>query len=138
MSPSLLALVLFAAWTMLLVLLIPAFRLPLILSGKRAANSFRPTAEGDSLLAQRLARAHANCYEGLPIFAVLVLAAQSSGHQTVTDPLALWVIAARVAQSITHLVSTADPAITIRFGFFLVQYGIMTVWAIELIRIGLA
>jgi MAPEG family len=40
----------------------------LVLTGRVAANGFTPENEGLTPFMQRLARAHANCIEGLPIF----------------------------------------------------------------------
>jgi uncharacterized MAPEG superfamily protein len=81
----------------------------------------------------RLTRAHANCYESLPIFASLILVALVTGNAGVTDPLALWALAARVGQSTTHLLSTSNPAVQVRFAFFVVQFVIQALWAVQLL-----
>ncbi len=64
---SLSALVLTAliAWALLLILM-EALRARLVASGGVASNTFAPDNAGLSPFMRRLARAHANCIEGLP------------------------------------------------------------------------
>jgi uncharacterized MAPEG superfamily protein len=81
---------------------------------------------------QRLARAHANCLEGLPIFGGFMLLAVVAGKASVTDPLALALIAARIVQSCIHLASTSSLAVTARFSAFAVQLAIAVYWAVKL------
>ena len=133
MSPSALALLGFAAWTLTLLGGIAVLRSSLTLSGQRAANSFGVTGEDVSPFSARLCRAHANCYESLPAFVAIVLVAITSGNGSITDPLALWVLAARVGQSTTHLVSIRSLAVQVRFGFFLVQLLIQAWWVVQLV-----
>ncbi len=133
MSPSLIALLGYAAWTLVLLVGIGALRSGLTLSGQRAANSFRPDGSDVSEFSGRLSRAHANCYESLPAFAAIVLVAVVSGHAQLTDPLAPWALVARVAQSTTHLVSTSTRAVTVRFAFFSVQVAIQGWWVFKLL-----
>lgn len=133
MSFSLLALLGYAAWTLLLVGLIAGLRTALTLSGKRAANGFSPTGDDVSPFSNRLCRAHANCCENLPIFGAIIGVAVLSGSASVTDGLALWVLGARVVQSIIHLVSTSELAVMARFGAFAVQIGIQIVWVFSLV-----
>lgn len=132
MGPSAVALLGYAGWTILLVTCIGLQRGALTLSGQRAPNSFRTDGTDISPFGQRLARAHANCYENLPIFAAIVLAAIATGHSSITDPLAPWALTARIAQSTTHVLSTSSPAVMIRFTFFLVQILIEIWWLIRL------
>ena len=136
MSPSGLALVGYVAWTLLLLVWIVLLRTVLVLSGKRAANDFDPTGSDVSPFSGRLCRAHANCYENLPLFAALVLLAMATGNGDITDPLARWVLVARVAQSIVHLVSISEIAVTIRVTFLLVQLGIEAYWIVQLGLLG--
>jgi uncharacterized MAPEG superfamily protein len=132
MGPSALAVLGYAAWTILLVTCIGLQRGTLTLSGRRAPNSFKTDGSDVSPFGQRLARAHANCYENLPIFGAIVLTAIATGHSSITDPLAPWVLIARVAQSTTHIVSTSSPAVMVRFTFFLAQIVIEIGWLIAL------
>jgi len=84
---------------------------------------------------QRLARAHANCLEGLPIFGGLLLVALVTGHTSITDPLAYWFLGARLFQSLVHLVSVSAQAVSIRFTAFAVQMVIGLVWAFKLLAL---
>jgi uncharacterized MAPEG superfamily protein len=135
-TPSILALLGFAAWTLVLLLGIAVQRSALTLSGARAANSFGTDGTDVSPFSNRLCRAHANCCENLPIFAAIVLGALASGRADVTDPLALWVLVARIGQSTTHLISTSSLAVQARFGFFAVQIGIEVWWLLRLLLLG--
>jgi uncharacterized MAPEG superfamily protein len=135
MSPSALAVVAFAGWTLVLLLGIGVLRLSLVAAGKRAPRSFAPDGSDVSPFANRLSRAHANCYENLPIFGAIVLTAIATGNGSVTDPLAVWALAARIAQSVTHVSSTSNLAVQIRFAFFLVQWLIQAWWVIQLLTI---
>jgi uncharacterized MAPEG superfamily protein len=132
MTPSLLALLGFIAWALLLLVGMELIRSKLVLTGEVPANGFDPANSNLSPFMQRLARAHANCLEGLPIFGGLLIVAVVSGQSQVTDPLAGWLLAARIVQSVIHLASTAPLAVTARFTAFAVQMGIAVVWAVRL------
>lgn len=108
MNTSAIALLGYAAWTLLLLGGIAVLRGALTVSGQRAANSFAISGEDVSPFSARLCRAHANCYENLPAFASIVLLAIVSGNAHITDPLALWALAARIGQSTAHLVAQSE------------------------------
>jgi uncharacterized MAPEG superfamily protein len=133
MKPSILALVLYAAWALTLLGAIAAMRFQLSASGKRAPNRFSPAGDDVSPFSGRLCRAHANCYENLPVFAALIVAAAVSGNAEITDGLALWCVVARVGQSTTHLISIHNRAILLRFLFMVVQMAIEAWWCIALL-----
>jgi uncharacterized MAPEG superfamily protein len=132
MSTSALALTGFAAWTLFLVLMIGLYRAGLVLTGTRAPNQFDPGGADVGEFSRRLCRAHANCYENLPIFGGLIAVALATGQQHLTDDLALWFLAARIGQSIVHLVSTSNGAVNVRFVLYLTQWLIMALMAIRL------
>ena len=134
MSPTLLALLGFLSWTLLLLVLMEAIRSKLVLTGEVPANGFSPDNAGLSPFMQRLARAHANCLEGLPLFGGFMLVAVVAGKSGVTDPLAYALLAARVVQSVIHLASTSPLAVKARFTAFAVQMGIAIHWALQLYR----
>jgi hypothetical protein len=67
MSSTAYALTGFVAWALFLLVLMEAIRLYLVIAKKVAANGFTPDNAGLSPFMQRLARAHTNCIEGLPI-----------------------------------------------------------------------
>jgi uncharacterized MAPEG superfamily protein len=94
-SPSAIALTGFISWALLLLVLMEAIRSQLVLRGKVAANGFRPDNAGLSPFMQRLARAHGNCVEGLPIFGGLLVVAIVTDRAAVTDPLAYLLLGSR-------------------------------------------
>jgi hypothetical protein len=122
----------YVAWMLALLLILAVLRTGLTLSGQRAANSFRPDGSDVSPFSARLCRAHANCYEHFPILGGLMLLALATARTHITDPLALWLLFARIAQSTTHLISTSVLAVQVRFFFFLVQFAIAAWWVIAL------
>src|SRR5690242_7976336 len=132
MSATLLALLGFIAWTLLLLVLMEVIRSKLVLTGAVPANGFNPENTSLSPFMQRLARAHANCLEGLPIFGGLLLLAAVAGKSAVTDPLAFVLLGARVVQSVIHLASTSAAAVTVRFLAFTVQMAIAVYWVVRL------
>jgi uncharacterized MAPEG superfamily protein len=132
MSNTLLALLGFLSWTLALLVLMEVIRSKLVLTGAVPANGFSPDNAGLSPFMQRLARAHANCLEGLPLFGGFMLLAVLAGKSQVTDPLAYVLLTARITQSIIHLGSTSPVAVTARFTAFAVQIAIAIYWAIKL------
>ena len=132
MTATLQALLGFIAWTLCLLVLMEAIRSWLVLSGTVPANGFTPDNANLSPFMQRLARAHANCLEGLPLFGGLMLVAVVAGRATVTDPLAWVLLGARIVQSLIHLVSTSPAAVTARFTAFAVQVAIAVWWVLGL------
>lgn len=135
MSPTLLALLGFLSWTLALLILMEAIRTKLVISEQVAANGFAPDNAGLSPFMQRLARAHANCLEGLPLFGGLMILAAVAGKLPVTDPLAFWLLGARIVQSCIHLASTSPIAVKARFSAFAVQLVIAVVWVVGLHRV---
>ena len=133
MNHSALALSLFIAWALALLVLMEVMRSHLVLTGRVPSNGFTPDNANLSPFMQRLARAHANCVESLPLFGGLLLLALATGQQAVTDPLALWLVLARVVQSTIHLASLSVLAVNARFAAFVVQVGIGIHWAVSLV-----
>jgi uncharacterized MAPEG superfamily protein len=121
------------AWTLLLLILMESMRARLVATGRIAGNTFRPDNSNLSPFMQRLARAHANCVESLPVFGGLLLAAIATGRTALTDPLAPWLLAARIVQSGAHLVSLSVGAVNVRFAAFVVQLGICVYWTAALL-----
>lgn len=107
-------------------------RTRLVLTGAVPVNGFVPDNSNLSKFMQRLARAHANCLEGLPIFGGLMLVAMAAGKTGTTDPLAYTLLAARIVQSTIHLYSISARAVTARFLAFAVQMAIGVYWTFEL------
>ena len=128
-------LVAFIAWTLLLLILMELLRCAWIARGKVAANALVPDNTNLSPFLQRLARAHANCVESLPVFGGLLLVALATGHAQITDGLASWLLVARLAQSGFHLASLHLVAVNLRFLAFVVQLVIAVYWAWQLLML---
>jgi uncharacterized MAPEG superfamily protein len=133
MSASILALVCFATWTILMAFVMVNHRVFYVLSGRRKINTFTPDGAAVSAFQARACRAHANCYENLPVFASLVLGAAIAGRGAVTDPWAMFAVDARIIQSTVHLISTSEIAVMIRATFWTIQMLIMVFWAWRLL-----
>lgn len=128
MNATALVLTLFIAWTLLLLVVMEVLRSHLVVTGRMAPNAFQPDNANLSPFMQRLARAHANCVESLPVLGGLLVVALVTGRSGITDPLAPWLLAARVIQSGIHLASLSPVAVTARFSAFAVQLGIAVFW----------
>ncbi|MDN4503887.1 MAPEG family protein [Alteromonadaceae bacterium BrNp21-10] len=127
------SLLLYIAWTMVLVTIIFGLRSYLVLSGKRRVNSFKADGQDVSAFAERLNRAHGNSVESFVFAGGLMLFTIATNNTAVTDGLAGYVVAARIAQSLCHLVSTSALMVQARFVFFLIQVVICIIWLMELL-----
>ena len=133
MGPTATALLGFAAWYLLLTFALAIFRSALVLSGKKAANAFATDGSDVGSFGRRLNRARDNCFETLPLFVAIALAASLHNRVAVLDPLAMYLLYARIGQSVTHLISTNVMAINLRFAFFLAQVAIYAIWVVQLL-----
>jgi uncharacterized MAPEG superfamily protein len=132
-NPTALALTGFIAWALLLLVLMELIRVQLVAAKQISSNEFTPDNASLSPFMRRLARAHANCVESLPIFGGLLVVALATGHTAVTDSLAYVLLAARVVQSSVHLTSLSVLAVNVRFAAFAVQMAIAVYWAFRLL-----
>ena len=124
------ALLYYVLWMVVLVLLYVGHRIPLVLIGKKPANYWtRGNTTDDIPFLVRAQHAHANTVENIGIFAAVVLAAAVMGRSAVVDPLACWVLYARIGQSVVHLIGTGFVLVLIRATLFVVQLGIIAYWA---------
>ncbi len=127
------ALLAFAAWTLLLPMIYAGYRTLLVLSGKKRADAWtRGQPTDDPGFVVRTSHAHANCVENLPVFAAVVLASVALGQTAVVDTLACYFIAARIAQSVTHMVAVNHWMVFLRANFFFVQVGLIFYWVWKL------
>lgn len=118
----------FAAWSLVLVFGIAFYRTFIAMSQGKALNSFSATGGDIPPFGQRLTRAHANTYEFLPVAGAVMLYAIATGQTQVTDGLALTLIGARLTQSAIHVASTSTIAVLLRFLAFAVQVLITGYW----------
>ena len=114
----------FAAWTLvLLITTVGTYRLSRVFRGRAGMGDFRADRiEGQDWYVRSM-RAHANCVENLPVFAVLVYALRASGIvDPAVDPLCVVILAARIPQSLVHVcLPQTDRVVSVRFAFFFVQ-----------------
>lgn len=132
MNYTILAVSGYIAWTMLLLLALAAQRTMYNNKIKRKSLKFDPNGSDVGDFGQRLTRAHANCYESAVFVVAPMLLALATGSAAITNGLALFILLARIVQSTIHIVSTHNLAITLRFVFFLVQFGISAYWLFQL------
>lgn len=111
----------FAAWTLLLMLVYVNWRGVEVLRGVPANSWTRGTDPVRPGWAVRAEHAHLNCLENLPIFAVIVLAAYVLDRVAAVEPFAAWVLYARLGQSLTHLVGISHGLVLLRALFFIAQ-----------------
>ena len=133
MTIPLMALLGFALWTLLILLItIGPYRWAHILTGRTPASHWTADPNAGSGFYPRAMRAHMNCVENLPVFGAIVYAVDRVGVQSsLLNALALTVLGARMVQSSVHiaLVQT-DPVIYVRFGFYLAQVVAMVAMAL--------
>ncbi len=125
------ALLLFAAWTLALMLTYVFYRTGLVFAGRKRADSWtrgRPTDDPGFIV--RAQHAHMNCVENLPVFAAIVLAASALGRPAVADHLAPYVLYARLAQSTVHLVGVSHWLVFVRGTLFTIQVALffLMIW----------
>jgi len=128
MTHTELALLGYIAWFIFLVILIEIYRTAIVVKDGKAANSFALDGNDISPLMARLIRAHANSYESFPFIGGILLFAIASSTQEITNALALYLLGARVAQSITHIISANELFVKLRFVFFIIQQAICIYW----------
>ena len=132
LSASAVALLGLVAWTLLLVFLLVNLRGLLVMSGRMAVNAFAADGSNTPGFGQRVARAHANCVENVPLFAAALLYAMVTGQTQITDPLAPLLLGARIFQTLMHLISTSALFVWLRFAGFLAQLVILAWWLLRL------
>lgn len=128
MSIPVLVLLGYAAWTLLTLFgTIGVYRWSRILTGRASIAEWRADLPQGSSWYQRAMRAHMNCVENLPIYTALVVALMATGLKSSTiDWLTIAILAARVSQTLTHiLLPPTNAAASLRFVFFLAQAACM-------------
>lgn len=133
MSATIFALVGYIAWSIALLVGIAVYRTALVMKKNRPANGFKADGSDSPEFGQRLTRAQGNCAESFVFTGGVLLLALATSSSVITDPLAYVLLAARIGQSIVHLISSSALAVQIRFTFFLVQVVISAYWLIQII-----
>ena len=114
----------FTAWTLLVLFgSIGVYRWSRILTGRASLAEWRADVPQGSDWYQRAMRAHMNCVENLPLYGALVVALNATGLQSgAVDRLAVMLLAARIGQTLAHIVlPPTDAATALRFSLFVVQ-----------------
>ena len=118
------ALLAFSVWTLrLLCATVGVYRWSRVFAGQATVREWRGDRPQGADWYLRALRAHANCIENLPVFAAIVVAAHLTGVSNATmNGLAVVIVLARVAQSITHVAFRQTEAVAItRFSLFFIQ-----------------
>jgi uncharacterized MAPEG superfamily protein len=124
------AVLLFAAWTLLLAVIYVVPRVPPVLLFKKPADSWtRGKPNADPAILVRAQHAHLNALENLPVFASVVIIAVLMNRADVVDPLAAYVLYARIGQSLVHLSGTSFIQVLLRATFYFAQVLLMA-WMI--------
>lgn len=124
MSTQLWVLLLFAAWTVLVLLSsIGVHRWSQILMGRAQLRDWVADVPQGPEWYRRAMRAHANCVENLPLYTAVVVVLEARNLQgPALDMLCLILIGARVVQSMIHIIpEQTNLVVGIRFSFFFVQ-----------------
>ena len=99
----------------------------------KSGMSFRdltPSNEKISDFAYRLARAHANCFENLPILLAVVFVAYATQTLDVINSTAYVFLFARIGQSCAHLYSGRARVTMVRGIFFVIQVCLIIYWMV--------
>ncbi len=118
----------FACWFLLLTFAVAFFRVYVTATTGKAINSYSPDGSDLHGFGHRLTRARDNCFETFPLFVAIIAVAELLGKVQILDSLAPWVLASRIGQSLTHMISTKPPAIVVRALLLTVQLGVYVYW----------
>lgn len=128
MNATMIALLGYIGWTLVLLVALALYRTHLVINRKKSANGFKADGSDSPPFGQRLTRAQANCVESFAFIGGLLLFALATDFSDVTNGLAYVLLVARLGQSLSHLISTSVIAVQIRFVFFLAQIAICIYW----------
>jgi uncharacterized MAPEG superfamily protein len=118
----------YIVWTLALLIALAVYRTALVQSKQKKSLKFAADGSDVPEFGHRLTRAQANCSESFAIIGGALLYSLATNNMVITDGLALVLLAARLGQSLVHLISTSGLAIQTRFILFLIQIGIVIYW----------
>jgi uncharacterized MAPEG superfamily protein len=119
------------AWTIVLTFVMLGARFVAISKGHPLAP-FDQHGSDVGAFGSRVTRAHGNSLEWLVIPAALLVYAMATDQADVTNGLAMWVLYARLVQSITHMISISTPFVAVRGTMLTVQIIIWIIWMVKL------
>jgi uncharacterized MAPEG superfamily protein len=132
MNDTIISLLGYITWILMLLVWLAVYRTMLVAKKEQAVNDFKSDGSNSPAFGERLARAQGNCVESFAFIGGLMLLALAINLAEITNGLALLLLAARLGQSITHLLSTSVLAVQVRFVFFLIQVAICFYWVFQL------
>jgi uncharacterized MAPEG superfamily protein len=132
MNDTIISLLGYITWILVLLVWLAVYRTMLVAKKEQAVNDFKSDGSNSPAFGERLARAQGNCVESFAFIGGLMLLALAINLAEITNGLALLLLAARLGQSITHLLSTSVLAVQVRFVFFLIQVAICFYWVFQL------
>jgi uncharacterized MAPEG superfamily protein len=132
MNDTIISLLGYITWILVLLIWLAVYRTMLVAKKEQAVNDFKSDGSNSPAFGERLARAQGNCVESFAFIGGLMLLALAINLAEITNGLALLLLAARLGQSITHLLSTSVLAVQVRFVFFLIQVAICFYWVFQL------
>jgi uncharacterized MAPEG superfamily protein len=132
MNDTIFSLLGYITWILVLLVWLAVYRTMLVAKKEQAVNDFKSDGSNSPAFGERLARAQGNCVESFAFIGGLMLLALAINLAEITNGLALLLLAARLGQSITHLLSTSVLAVQVRFVFFLIQVAICFYWVFQL------
>lgn len=130
MNDTIVSLLGYISWILILLVWLATYRTLLVAKKEQAVNDFKSDGSNSPAFGERLSRAQGNCVESFAFIGGLMLLALATNSAAITNSLALVLLAARLGQSITHLISTSVLAVQIRFAFFLAQVAICFYWVV--------
>lgn len=129
------ALLYYVLLMIVLALAYAGYRVPLVLSMKRPADSWtRGKPVEDPGIIVRASHTHANAVENIPLFAAVVLVAAAMDQSAMVDDLACYVLYARLAQTVVHLIGTSFILVLLRATFWIAQVGLIAYMAWGLLK----
>jgi len=132
MNDTIISLLGYITWILVLLIWLAVYRTMLVAKKEQAVNDFKSDGSNSPAFGERLARAQGNCVESFAFIGGLMFLALAINLAEITNGLALLLLAARLGQSITHLLSTSVLAVQVRFVFFLIQVAICFYWVFQL------
>jgi uncharacterized MAPEG superfamily protein len=137
MNSTLFALAGFAAWTLLLTFILLNLRgyYAFLSKNKIALNKFSPDGSDVQGFGQRLTRAHLNCIEMLPSFCAIVIVASLSNQIDMMESTVMYVLYARILQSVVHLMSTSVIAVVLRASLWGAQLALLLFYSYKLFEV---
>ncbi len=135
MNQTLLALTGFAGWTLVLSFILLNMRAyyTFLSSNKVALNNFHPVGSNTPGFGQRPTRAQLHCLEMLPVFCALVIVAALSKQLDMMNSTVIYLLYARIAQSVIHMISTNIIAVILRASFWSIQLALLLFYSYQLL-----